>query len=75
LQLAHALTCALLWAWKLITLASVMSTIRAEWQGRNMELSAAVNFAKATKTDTNSANTTGKTCHFHPHLVNNHVTV
>jgi hypothetical protein len=34
----------------------------------NMEQSAAANFAKTAKLDTNSAN------HFHPHLVNNHTT-
>jgi hypothetical protein len=36
----------------------------------NMEQSAAANFAKTARLDTNSANI-GKTCHFHPHLVNN----
>jgi uncharacterized protein (DUF2132 family) len=77
---AYTLTCALpasfgqqkqtLWARNSITSAYVMSTIRAEWHKRNMEQSAAANFAKTARLDTNSANI-GKTCHFHPHLVNN----
>jgi hypothetical protein len=47
----------ILCAKKSITLASIMSTIRAEWHRRNMEQSAAANFAKTTKTDTNTVKT------------------
>jgi hypothetical protein len=48
---------------KSITSASVMSTIRAEWHRRNMERSAAANFAKTAKLRQQ------KSCHFYPHLV------